>query len=120
MPYVESDHAQVEANARAYLEQIKARIGMSSTSVETSVRQGEPAEEIAAAAREYSAAAVVMATHGRTGLVRSILGSVAGGVLHRSEVPVVLVHPKSVRVSEGRFVQQTTAVDQVAALSAPV
>jgi nucleotide-binding universal stress UspA family protein len=110
VPYVESDHAQVEANARAYLEEITDRVGTATASVDTSVRQGDPATEIAAAAREHSAAAVVMATHGRTGLVRSILGSVAGGVLHHSTVPVVLVHPKQIRVTEQSVVQQTAAV----------
>ena len=41
------------------------------------MRQGKPAAEIGEVAREHDAAAVVMATHGRTGLVRALLGSVA-------------------------------------------
>jgi len=43
--------------------------------------------------QDHVAAAVLMATHGRTGLVRSMLGSVAGGVLHHSRSPVVLIRP---------------------------
>lgn len=34
---------------------------------------------------------VVMGTHGRTGLVRAIIGSVADRVIRRSNVPVLLV-----------------------------
>ena len=58
------------------------------------------AMQIGATAQEYAAAAVVMATHGRTGVVRSILGSVAGGVLHHSTSPVVLIHPAELRAAE--------------------
>jgi nucleotide-binding universal stress UspA family protein len=33
-----------------------------------------------------------MSTHGRTGLGRSILGSVAGAIVRESGIPVLLVH----------------------------
>lgn len=59
--------------------------------VEYAVRFGEPAEEILEAARESGADLIAMATHGRSGVVRLMLGSVAEAVLRRSEVPVVLV-----------------------------
>ncbi|KRT72264.1 MAG: universal stress protein uspa-like protein [Candidatus Rokubacteria bacterium CSP1-6] len=59
--------------------------------VEYAVRFGEPAEEILEEAREFGADLVVMATHGRSGVARLMLGSVAEAVLRRSEVPVVLV-----------------------------
>jgi nucleotide-binding universal stress UspA family protein len=88
--YAGSEHAQLVADAWAYLESSAGGLGTMVTSVETVVRYGDAAVEVAAVAREYAAAAVVMATHGRTGLVRSILGSVAGGVLHHSTCPVVL------------------------------
>jgi nucleotide-binding universal stress UspA family protein len=52
-----------------------------------------PAEAILAAAREAGAGLVVMATHGRSGLRRAILGSVADAVVARSPVPVLLVPP---------------------------
>ena len=64
------------------------------------LRQGEPAAEIAHVALESEAAAVVMATHGRTGLVRSLLGSVAGEVVQRSPSPVLLMRPHLARSAE--------------------
>jgi nucleotide-binding universal stress UspA family protein len=36
---------------------------------------------------------VVMATHGRTGFRRAVLGSVAGAVLREGSTPVLLVGP---------------------------
>jgi nucleotide-binding universal stress UspA family protein len=98
--YVGSEQADLEAEARAYLEANMVRLAASGACVETALRFGDAAEEIAAAAQEYAAAAVVMATHGRTGLVRSVLGSVAGGVLHHSSCPVVLIHPRQLRPAE--------------------
>lgn len=95
--YAGSDHAQLDAEARAYLTAAGGRLTSSdgASEVEVLVRYGEAASEISAAAEAYSASAVVMATHGRTGVVRSMIGSVAGGVLHHASAPVVLVHPCS-------------------------
>jgi two-component system, OmpR family, KDP operon response regulator KdpE len=101
--YSSFDYAELEAEARAYLETSVRRLEASGIRVETVVRSGQSAVEIALTAREYTAAAVVMATHGRTGLMRSILGSVAGGVLHYSTSPVVLVRPAGVRGAEQPF-----------------
>jgi nucleotide-binding universal stress UspA family protein len=53
-----------------------------------------PAEAILAAVRETGADLVVMATHGRTGLERAVLGSVADAVVAAAPVPVLLVHPQ--------------------------
>jgi nucleotide-binding universal stress UspA family protein len=53
-----------------------------------------PAEAILTAVREAEADLVVMATHGRTGLERAVLGSVADAVVSTSPVPVLLVHPQ--------------------------
>ncbi|GMA16615.1 universal stress protein [Deinococcus metallilatus] len=43
------------------------------------------------AAREEGAALIVMSTHGRSGLGRALLGSVAEAVAHHAPVPVLLV-----------------------------
>lgn len=42
-------------------------------------------------ADEIGADAIVMGTHGRTGLARAVIGSVADRVLRRADMPVVLV-----------------------------
>lgn len=48
-------------------------------------------EEIVKKAREIGADAIVMGTHGRSGLARAVIGSVADRVARHAEVPVVLV-----------------------------
>jgi nucleotide-binding universal stress UspA family protein len=57
------------------------------------IRTGQPADEIVAAARAQGAHLIAMATHGRGGLARLRLGSVATATLHRSTVPVLVVRP---------------------------
>jgi nucleotide-binding universal stress UspA family protein len=53
-------------------------------------RQGDAAEEILAFAREIGAGLICLGTHGRTGLSRSLLGSVAEIVLGTAPCPVLL------------------------------
>lgn len=48
-------------------------------------------DEIAALAEERQASLIIMATHGRSGVPRILLGSVSESVLHRSPCPVLLV-----------------------------
>jgi nucleotide-binding universal stress UspA family protein len=79
----------------AYLDGVCRRLESAVTRVTTVVRTGDPAEEISATADEYGVAAVIMATHGRTGLARLALGSVAEAVVHRSTVPAVLLRPEA-------------------------
>lgn len=49
------------------------------------------AKEIARAANEWDADVICLATHGRSGLSRLLMGSVAQGVLRRADRPVVTV-----------------------------
>jgi nucleotide-binding universal stress UspA family protein len=53
--------------------------------------EGDPATEILEVAREVEADLIVMGTHGRTGLGRLLLGSVAEQVLRRAGCPVLTV-----------------------------
>jgi nucleotide-binding universal stress UspA family protein len=59
--------------------------------VERTLREGSPAREIVAYAAEEGCDVVVMGTHGRTGVDRLILGSVAERVVRSSPVPVLTV-----------------------------
>jgi nucleotide-binding universal stress UspA family protein len=55
------------------------------------VPDAHPAEAILTAARDHKATMVVMASHGRRGLGRILLGSQTSEVLSQSEVPVLVV-----------------------------
>jgi nucleotide-binding universal stress UspA family protein len=52
---------------------------------------GRPAAEIVQAARAWPADLIVIGSHGRGGVTRVVLGSVADGVLRHAPCPVVVV-----------------------------
>ena len=59
--------------------------------VETAVEQGDPAETILAYADDHNVDLVVAGTHGRTGIRRHLLGSVAERLVRHSTAPVMTV-----------------------------
>ena len=61
---------------------------------ETLVREGDPRDIIVEVAEKLGVDLVVMGTHGRRGLSRMFLGSVAEDVSRRSPCPVLLVRMK--------------------------
>lgn len=63
--------------------------------VETKVRIGPPGPAIVAVAEECQADLIVMGTHGRRGLSRILLGSVAEYVLRHAPCPVLTIKPKT-------------------------
>lgn len=63
--------------------------------VTTTVLSGNPGEEIVEEVESRGCDVVLMGTHGRSGLRRTVLGSVADHVLrHLDQVPVLLVHDR--------------------------
>jgi nucleotide-binding universal stress UspA family protein len=65
------------------------------------LRDGAPAEEIIRAAREKKADLIALSTHGRSGAMRLVAGSVAEEVLRRADVPVLVTRP-STAIRESR------------------
>jgi nucleotide-binding universal stress UspA family protein len=59
------------------------------TSVEFVLADGEPGEEIVRVAKDRNCDLIVMGTHGRTGLSRLLMGSVAERVMRRAPCPVL-------------------------------
>jgi nucleotide-binding universal stress UspA family protein len=68
--------------------------------------EGDPATEIVRVARERAADLIVMGTHGRTGLSRLLMGSVAEQVVRQAPCPVLTVGGPT-RTSEGQLVAST-------------
>jgi nucleotide-binding universal stress UspA family protein len=95
--YVGEDFQALAEDTRLYLSDVASRI---TPTPEWVMCTGDPATEIAAEAQARGAAAIVMATHGRTGLARSLFGSVAGQVMHEAAAPLVLIRPGKLRSSE--------------------
>ena len=59
---------------------------------ECAMRLGKPSEEIVQHAAEHEIDLIVMGTHGREGLARALMGSVAETVVRRARCPVLTVH----------------------------
>jgi len=94
LPGVDPTEMQVAVvrEAEKYLASVQddlAKRGI--TNVETSVWYGAPAHAIIEGARLQKADLIVMSSHGRSGLGRLILGSVAESVLRGTTVPVCIV-----------------------------
>jgi nucleotide-binding universal stress UspA family protein len=86
--------AWVETEARHRLNEVVRELGKREVSVQTLTRVGNPAAEILHAEKELDVDLVVMATHGRTGVVRLALGSVAEDVVRSSVCPVLTTRPE--------------------------
>jgi nucleotide-binding universal stress UspA family protein len=56
------------------------------------LREGVAWEEVNAMAKEVDAHLIVIGTHGRRGLARALLGSVAENVIRTSSTPVLVIH----------------------------
>lgn len=80
--------------AQAYLEKIAADLRAKQLNVQTRVAWGRDAVQICDYAKENHFDLIAMASHGRGGLSRWALGSVADKVLSCSEVPVMLIRVK--------------------------
>jgi nucleotide-binding universal stress UspA family protein len=81
------------AAAGQYLEGVAAPLRAAGRDVEVHAEAGMVAPALARIGRERDVLAVAMATHGRGGLARVVLGSVATGVLQLAHAPVLLTRP---------------------------
>ena len=80
--------------AEEYLSKIQTILKTKNIDSETLIEEGPVAERIVRIAEERDADLIAIASHGRTGLSRVFFGSVAAGVLHRSETPLLLVRSR--------------------------
>lgn len=85
------EHAQIEE----YLETVALRCSKQGATVNTHLLEaGDPAERI----REYTETTltdlIVLSSHGRTGLARVVLGSVAEHISRTAVCPVMIIRPK--------------------------
>ncbi|HTV94100.1 MAG TPA: universal stress protein [Verrucomicrobiae bacterium] len=75
------------------LDEFKTKYAPSGVTITTALGEGDAVDEIVRIADENSAGLICIGTHGRTGLARLFIGSVAEGVLRSARVPVLTVHP---------------------------
>ncbi len=92
--------AEMTSQSRTYLERIASDLKQAGYKVHQSVETGLPAELIVETAQKLGVDAIVMSTHGRSGLSRWILGSVTSKVLSAAPCPVYVI-PREKSTHEG-------------------
>lgn len=101
-------------DGEAALERVEELAGAAGVAHQVHLLDGSPSREIVRFAEELGADLVVMGTHGRGGIDRLLLGSVAERVVRSSSVPVL-----TVRVGDGGAVEPEEALAEADA-PAPV
>ncbi len=98
MVYPVVNQAMIEERIRAaedYLAQKQADLQAKGINVRTIISNGPVVEEIIRNAEKVDADLIAMASHGRTGLARVFYGSVAAGILHRIDRPLLLIRAEN-------------------------
>ena len=86
--------AEVERRYRKDLEKLAKQFELSGSRSEQHVRTGRAYREISELASKVGAQLIVIATHGRTGLRRLMLGSTAERVIRHAPCPVLVVRER--------------------------
>lgn len=89
--YPEQQMESDKASAMIYLNKVADRLTKKGIAFVSEVKFGDPAEQIVNSVVEMGADLVAMSSHGRSGIARWALGSVADKVLRIADAPVLLV-----------------------------
>jgi len=90
----EEQYEQIRTDAQNHLERVAEHLRAQSLQVRTSLVVAQPASAILTYAREHGVDLIAMATHGRGGITRLLLGSVADKVVRGACTPVLLQRPE--------------------------
>lgn len=92
--YTENELSQIRKEVTDYLTKAGEDLKNKGAEIKIKIGSGPAAEEIIKAADEIDANLIAMSTHGRSGLSRWALGSVAEKVLRMSNRPVLVIRAK--------------------------
>ena len=84
--------ARAEKDGKKLLTGLRRRMSLSSSAA--FVQVGNPAKEIVKAAQYWPADLIVIGSHGREGVLRALLGSVAETVVRHAPCPVLVIRAK--------------------------
>ncbi len=91
-PAITEHFMKAEENALARLNELKLSFERNNIPVQTKVVHGvSPSEGILNTVLSDEISVVFMGSHGRTGLEKAVLGSVAQNVLNKAKVPVFII-----------------------------
>ncbi|MEO8823289.1 MAG: universal stress protein [Ginsengibacter sp.] len=80
---------ELENAAHEYLEKSKAHLG--DPSIKTLIKDGDSGEAILEASKSLEVDMIVLGSHGRKGLDKILMGSVAEKVLRNSKIPLFII-----------------------------
>jgi nucleotide-binding universal stress UspA family protein len=83
----------IQAAAQTYLDHVAERLGAQSLGVHTAVLSGQTAPAILEYAHSHAVDLIALATHGRSGAARILLGSIADKIVRGATTPVLLYRP---------------------------
>lgn len=87
-----------DSEARRRLDEVVQRLRKEGVNADKVLASGRPAEEIVRAVETMACDLIAMTTHGRSPLVRGILGSVTDEVVHSAPVPVLTLTPEKAEI----------------------
>lgn len=108
-PYPVDAIAMLRESSEQLLADTKAECEKEGISSETLLAEGDACDEILRIASEEHVGLICMGTHGRKGLSRLFLGSVAEGVIRRSTVPVLATRPSVTEQTERETERRASA-----------
>ena len=79
----------------------RSKRALPSLDAESFLEEGDCVGSILKVARRWSADLMIIGSHGRSGLARALVGSVAEGVLRRAQIPVLVLHAGMRRLGAG-------------------
>jgi nucleotide-binding universal stress UspA family protein len=85
--------ASAKEEARKLIDDFRKRLPQQPAALDF-VQIGSPVTEIVKAAKDWPADLIVIGSHGRGGIRRALLGSVAEGVMRQAPCPVLVVRAK--------------------------
>jgi len=85
---------ELETETLSYLQSVRSKLQRAGFRASFLIHQGAIAETILQTAAEIQADVIVMSTHGRSGVKRWLLGSVADRVVTHSDIPIMLIRPQ--------------------------
>ena len=93
--FTEKDRRQLGENrkkaAKAYLEKMAGNLDIPGTAINFKVLEGNPASMLTDYANENGVDLIMIASHGRSGVSRWVMGSVAERIVRTSCTPVMMV-----------------------------
>ncbi len=115
-PFLIEAEEENERAALRYLQSVKQRMdAQTDLPTHMTLRIGQPADEIRRVFEEHPGSLLVMSTHGRTGMTRALLGSVATEVMRHALAPMLIIPPHCPPLAHADYAYAPTEVTEATA-----